>query len=197
MIRLACLLALLALPVRAEQLPALHSVTGVAADDVLNIRAAPSAEADVIGTLAPDASGVEVLAVNDGWATVNAGEQTGFVALRFLARDPGPDWNTLRSPLSCLGTEPFWSLTLDPAAGQATTMTPEDTEPQSLRIGTVWPALPWSPNAALSLPTGIAVLSPAECSDGMSDRSYAIAIDVFLTGTSGERLSGCCLLVQP
>ena len=47
MIRLCLLFLALALPLRAEVFPALHEVTGVAADDVLNIRATLDAGAEV------------------------------------------------------------------------------------------------------------------------------------------------------
>jgi uncharacterized membrane protein len=193
----ALVLALLPLAVRAEIYPTLHDVTGVAANDVLNIRAAPNAEAAVIGTLSPDATGVEVVAVQDGWAVVNGGEGTGYVALRFLARADAPDWPTLELPLTCLGTEPFWSLRIDPARSETRFQTPEDEEPQVAPITSTWPGLPWSQVAAVTLPDGLAVLTPAACSDGMSDQSYGIAADLFLTGPDRTRLSGCCRLTPP
>lgn len=197
MIRLAAVFLLLALPLRAEVFPALYAVTGVAADDVLNIREAPAEDAPILDTLAPDATGIEVMEIFDGWATVNAGDQTGYVAARFLLREPGPDWTALQTPLTCLGTEPFWSLTLDPGAGTASLRTPDAAEAEAWQIDQSWPGLPWSPAAALSLSGGMAVLTPADCSDGMSNRSYGIGIDVFQTGPAGGRLAGCCLLDQP
>ncbi|MEO1155590.1 MAG: SH3 domain-containing protein, partial [Pseudomonadota bacterium] len=45
----------------AQGYPALFDVTGVASDDVLNIRSAPSATAEIIGTLAHNETGVEVV----------------------------------------------------------------------------------------------------------------------------------------
>jgi uncharacterized membrane protein len=192
--------------VSAQELPAFHAVTGVATDDVLNLRAAPDATATVIGTLAPDATGIEVVDVQGDWAEVSAGEITGFANLRYLRREDGPDWNLLQTPLACVGTEPFWSLEIDPAAGETRYQTPEDTAPQIAELTEVWPGVqPWAPSAAVGLPTGLAVLQPLICSDGMSDRSYGIVIDVFLNGAgdgvegaSGRtRLSGCCRLVQP
>ena len=95
--------------------PALYDVTGVAADDVLNIRATASAASPVLGTLPPDAAAVEVVALSGGWAVVNAADRSGFVALRFLARQaqrrlvrPG------HCRMTCLGTEPFWCLAMSP-----------------------------------------------------------------------------------
>ncbi|MGB3280174.1 MAG: peptide-binding protein, partial [Pseudorhodobacter sp.] len=46
---------------RAETLPALFDVTGVAADDVLNLRAAPDGVAEILGALGPSAKDVEVV----------------------------------------------------------------------------------------------------------------------------------------
>ena len=60
MIRVLILLLALALPLRAEEFPAAYAVTGVASNDVLNIRARPDAGSAIIGSLAPDATGVEV-----------------------------------------------------------------------------------------------------------------------------------------
>jgi uncharacterized membrane protein len=197
LIRLALILLWLGAPLRADIYPALHDVTGVAADDVLNLHETPDASAPVIGTLAPDAMGVEVILVENGWALVNAEERAGYAELRYLARQPGADWNALGAPLACLGTEPFWSLQIDPAAGQTRFQTPEDPAPRISPIGRSWPGLPWTQVAAVELPDGLAVLMPADCSDGMSEQSYGIAVDIFLHLDGAPRLSGCCRLGPP
>ena len=76
--RLAVLmLAFFPLAALAEVYPALHDVTGVASDDVLNIRESPDAGSAIVGSLAPDATGVEVVAVTGGWAVVNTSEASG------------------------------------------------------------------------------------------------------------------------
>jgi uncharacterized membrane protein len=180
--------------VAGQMYPALHAVVGVAESDVLNIRATPDDGAEVVGTLAPNQMGVEVIRVTDGWAEVNTGEVTGYAALRFLARQEGPDWYALAQPLSCFGTEPFWSLALDPDARNVTFSTPEITTARQDPISQTWPGAPWAQNAAINLPEGLAVLSPADCSDGMSEQSYGISIDLFLTAGDRQRLSGCCTL---
>lgn len=191
------ILCLAALPLRADVLPALHDVTGVAADDVLNIREHPDAGAAILGVLAPDATGIEVVSMEGDWAMVNTADADGFVARRFLVRGTGPDWNTLQTPLHCLGTEPFWDLAIAPETQTAWLSTPENMDPAPMRMEQVWPALPWSPIAAFAMPDGFVALSPADCSDGMSDRLYGIAVDIFLTGPDHERLSGCCALNLP
>lgn len=199
MIRIILLIFLLVgLPLRAEDFPllypALYSVTGVAADDVLNIREKPDATAAVIGILAPDAKGVEVISVADGWATVNAGEMRGYVAMQFLTWEEGPPWNTLQGPLTCLGTEPFWSLVINPQAGETNFQLPEDDVAQISLMDETWPGETWYPEAAVSVPDGLAILYPGECSDGMSERIFGIRVDVFLHRADRSRVSGCCLL---
>lgn len=193
-IGLALALALGTGALQAETYPALHAVMGVAKGDVLNIRSAPDAGADIVGTLAPDLMGIEVLAVSDGWARVNAGEGTGYASLKFLEREEGGDWFAFERPLACFGTEPFWSLTLDPDARTAAFTTSEMTEARIDPLGQVWTGAPWSPTVAVDLPDGTAMLRPADCSDGMSDLGYGIAIDLFLRTGNAQRLSGCCSL---
>lgn len=198
MIRLLFLILWLSAPaLRADDFPALHAVSGVAPDDVLNIRERPDAGSAIIGTLAPDASGVEVLGVIGSWALVNTTEGSGYAALRFLQREPGPAWNALQTPMTCLGTEPFWSLEIEPVAGKAKLVSSDDLNGYPLEIKQLWPATLAAPAAAFSLAEGVVVLTPAECSDGMSDRSYGISVDMFLDQPENLRLSGCCLLARP
>lgn len=190
---LALILALLAGSAAADSLPALYDVTGVAAGDVLNIRAEGKAGAAAVGTLPPDAKAVEVVEESGNWGLVNTGEGSGWVNLRFMARQPGPDWFALETPLRCLGTEPFWSLGIEPATGVAVYSTPEGGD----RFTTVtarWPGTPYSASAAIALPEGFAVLTGGYCSDGMSDRAFGIRADLFLTGDPAARMAGCCTL---
>ena len=194
MMRLLAFFVVLALPLRAEEFPALHAVTGVASDDVLNIRAEPDAGSEIIGGLAPDATGVEVVGTSGDWALVNTGDGSGYAALRFLAREEGPAWNSLQVPLTCLGTEPFWSLRIDPVARMASFSSPENLDGSVYAIDQQWPAEPWSRTAAVGLSVGTVVLHPLQCSDGMSDRSYGISVDVFFAAPETSRLSGCCRL---
>jgi uncharacterized membrane protein len=198
MIRLVLLFIALSLPLQAQEFPAFHSVTGVAANDVLNIRSRPDAGAPIIGMLAPTATGVEVVATVGNWAVVNSGEGAGYASMTYLSRAAGPDWNALQTPLSCLGTEPFWSLEIDPAAGETRFSTPEDPSPDPDPITALWPAEPWAQAAGVGLTDGLAVLTGAECSDGMSDRRYGIAVDILRNGPTGEtRATGCCRLTPP
>lgn len=191
----------LAAPVAAQDLPALHRVTGVAANDVLNVRAQPNAQAPIIGDFGPQAQGVEVTALSpDGrWARVNAGEGAGWSAARFLTPQGDPGWQTGLVPLSCYGTEPFWNLALFLPGSQAE-FTGLDTG--GFNLVTDAGALPSTPfPRTLAVPfsgarQGMAVIRSATCSDGMSDRLFGLEVQVYWRGQV-TGLSGCCSLSPP
>ncbi len=176
----------------AQNLPARFAVTGVATEDVLNIRAGPSASAPVLGTLPPDAAGIEVLGFSpDGaWARVPLPEGEGWAARRFLAEEPS-DPRAIPLPLRCLGTEPFWSVTVTDE--DATYELPGD-EPRPLRpIGRAEGFRGFVLAFDDRGETRDLTVMRAECSDGMSDRPYGFAALVWNRGE--EVLEGCCLLL--
>lgn len=203
---LACLLCL-SLPAHAttDAYPALHDVVGVAADDVLNIRAEPSATSEIIGTLAHDAQGIEVIRPNDDftWVQVNTGERSGWVSFSYLVPQPGQWYGLFPEIRQCYGTEPFWSLQ----------MTGDGTVRYASQDGDAFEGIEserWTSDnrrdryafSARLANTGglgdaevLAKLSIEECSDFMSDRAYGIGIDLLIGNITGARmLSGCCSL---
>ncbi|MGB3407129.1 MAG: peptide-binding protein [Jannaschia sp.] len=185
----------LATPALATQdaWPALYDVTGVAADDVLNIRATPDGGAEILGTLPPSSLSVEVIAPNDmeTWGLVNVGERTGWVSLQFLVRQPGQWLGSFPQVTTCYGTEPFWSLDLTgnpsfstPEGQTQATVLSRDTAPNRRdRHGLTM----WLEGQGLLQ----AVIAQTECSDGMSDVQWGLEITAFRTG---DMLSGCCSL---
>ncbi|KIC35999.1 SH3 domain-containing protein [Leisingera sp. ANG-M7] len=202
-------LGFLAMPAAAQEFPALHNVTGVASDDVLNIRSAPSAGSEIIGTLAPDQTGVEVvLADGSGkWGLVNSGEQSGWAALRYLDRISSSNWHEQpEQALECFGTEPFWSLTLDEAASFSTPDSPGTPvtlvarEPAAGRSGKSGFLAASRSGSETPAPEAISLsgtLTAQHCSDGMSDRIYGISIDLLRLRNTGrlDVLTGCCSLL--
>lgn len=175
----------------AFTLPELHDVTGVASDDVLNVRAAANASSDKISELAHDAINVEVVdRSHDGkWGLVNTGEISGWVFMRFLApHAENPNFPVGRA-LSCSGTEPFWSLEIeqgnqakfDGLGLQAVNMTADVMQQSRGRIDR------FSLSLGLS---GVAMIRAQQCSDGMSDRAYGLDIDYL--HQNGVLYSGCC-----
>lgn len=183
----------------ADTFPALYSVTGVRSDDVLNVRAVPNASASQLGYLEPDATGVEVIALSDNgrWGQVNMVERAGWVSMRYMTRDDAPEWYSGAAPLSCLGTEPFWSVTASLPGNTVTFSTPEVTLNSTTQAdalpGTVFPrtlALPLRGDAE-----GMIVVRAESCFDNMSDRAYGLTALLYRADTA-EGYAGCCLLSQ-
>ena len=193
------LLCLLASPLAATQdaWPALYDVAGVAPNDVLNIREAPTAEAPITGSLAFDATSVEVIrrAPRADWGLVNAGEGKGWVSLRYLKRQPGQWLGALPPVARCAGTEPFWSLDLE---DQRLTYRAPDTTAQSYELTQSGPARGrrdrFHLRAKAAHGTATAVIALRACTDGMSSREYGLGVDLLLTGSEFQHLSGCCSL---
>lgn len=207
MIRIFLAWLLLALPVAAQELPALHDVTGVAASDVLNIRAEPSAGADILATLPPDAQGVEVvgLSADGAWGRVNSAEISGWVAMRYLARIDTPGWISLDAPMKCYGTEPFWSLEYNPA--EQNMWLDVMGEQGKLGLWMDWHVATQGRNNQIGwhlqgpARQGFATLTAESCSDGMSDRQMGLSISLFLNPAQESAatplgLSGCCTLAK-
>ena len=192
----ALAIALLALPGHAAEtiLPGLADVTGVAANDVLNIRAAPNAKSAIIGSFAPDAAGIEVVATQDGWLRITTPEASGWISARYATLRPGL-WQPGALPpgLACHGTEPFWGLTLDGNAARLTR--PEAAQRhEGLRILQPAGAGP-SAHRALVAEGLVAIVAPAPalCSDGMSDALFGLDVNVVLgEGAEASYLHGCC-----
>ena len=179
-------------------LPTLFDVSGVAANDVLNIRAAPDANAAITGTLSPRARNIEVVGYDDTgrWARINTGESSGWAALRFLAYQVDV-WNpgTLPPTLHCLGNEPFWSL--QTRGNELVFATPDDPESTMSIEQVVSTGMLRDPRRSVTAqsPTRrmTAVMVPIACSDGMSDRTYGLDVTVILEGRGEpQMLTGCC-----
>lgn len=188
--------ALIPLAALAGPLPSRFDVTGGAGGDALNVRAEPTTAAPVVATLAADARGVEVVArdASGRWGQVNAGEGSGWVALRYLREEPDV-WQvgTVPAGLRCFGTEPFWSLLPDGATARIER--PEGSA--SFALDTLDLGVAADPRRALLLrseaATATATITPEACSDGMSDRLFGLGVLVVLEEAGTPRLlSGCC-----
>src|SRR5690606_19026860 len=127
------------------------------------------------------ARNVEVVAYDPTgrWARINTGEQSGWVALRFLAyQDDVWTPETLPATLHCLGTEPFWSFR--PRGDMLVFSTPEAPEIM-MRIEQVMTTGVFrDPRRSISAQGDsrrlTAVIVPIACSDGMSDRAYGLDV---------------------
>ncbi|MBU2992259.1 SH3 domain-containing protein [Octadecabacter sp. 1_MG-2023] len=175
--------------------PALYDVTGVAADDNLNVREQPNASSIVISTLPPMAENIEVIAVNEDetWGLINIDGGTGWVSLRFMARQPEQFAGYTPAITVCHGTEPFWALEIedDNFAFSAPDVTGTPTPLTVLRSAN-------RIDRFALISDGITgVVSTQACNDGMSEMQFGLSIDL-LAPLYGETqlLSGCCS-IQP
>lgn len=182
--------------VAAQTLPAIYDVSGVAANDTLNVRSGPSTGHEVIAKLPPDAVEIEVVDADKAgeWGLINVGDTSGWVALRYMARQPGQPDAGLPRNLACSGTEPFWSFSLTPDRKAEMTRL-ETTVPFADVL--VVPSANRPDRHALFADGGDTVVTAMvgrnQCSDGMSDRAYGLGIDLLVTDKTEVKVySGCC-----
>lgn len=201
--RLAALFLALVLapPASAKDFPALYRVTDVAADDVLNIRAEPHAGAEIVGSFAPGASGIEVVALSESgtWGLVNTGEGSGWSSMHYLSRMDDGNWRDGEQFLHCFGTEPFWSLRIFLPTHRAEMLEPDHGGFELVTDTGALPTTQFPPTLAIPFSgtrEGVAVVrGGALCWDGMSDRTYGLeALLYWRRDTQG--LSGCCTLAD-
>ena len=103
-------------------LPALYDVTDVAGNDVLYVRNAPSAGSEVRGAMLPTATDIEILYVTPdeawGYATMltpwahkmDTTGETGWVSMRYMARQSKQDEVWYPPLTKCGGDEPHWYI---------------------------------------------------------------------------------------
>ncbi|WP_299302549.1 SH3 domain-containing protein [uncultured Litoreibacter sp.] len=178
----------------AESVPVLAQVTGVAANDTLNVRAGPSGSDAIIGELKPSEK-VELVEISPdgGWARLLWKEGNGWVSRRFVSDIQRKRLASgLPADLSCIGNEPFWSLNINANSSVGFEIAGEDRQSYPLA---------WSTSSQNNGDGGYAfgtgdmdgVLRREICSDGMSDRDYGWSVDVILRGQAPQLLSGCCI----
>jgi uncharacterized membrane protein len=191
---------LCALPAQAQEVPRLYDVTGIAEGGVLNLRSAPSPTAPVVAELPRDSTGIEVTdrTATRRWGRVNTAEGVAWVFLRDLtAQDRPLDSQNLPVGLRCFGTEPFWALDNTGDGLRYTDLNGQDIlylVQSAPDIG-----MPDDLRRLIQMTSqdskAQAFIYPAQCSDGMSDRLYALSVGLFRSG--GEQLqTGCCTLAR-
>ncbi len=179
-----------------QSLPAAFQVNDVSEGDVLNIRAEPSAASPVVGTIGPYGLHVEVTRLSDDgrWGRVGLSEGNGWVAMRFLSPMPVEDPAAVPRPLTCLGTEPFWSASLLPRGEEFSS---PETGPVPLTLleqavsdeGFLF-RLEEGPTLIRTV-----IVRRAMCNDGMSDREFGFSALMFTEAPDGNAtVAGCCTL---
>jgi len=197
---IAFLVLICASAAMAQDYPALYRVTGVASDDVLNIRAEPGAGSPIIGRFRPGQRGIEVMGLsqNGRWGLVNSGERAGWSSMRYLARESSGSWRDGQVQLTCFGTEPFWHMPIFLPTHRIEFHAPGEGGFELVADAGALPTTRFPPTLAIpfsGMREGMAVVRGARCSDGMSDMAFGLEAQVYWRGdTSG--LSGCCRLTD-
>lgn len=98
-----------------------YRVVHVEYDDVLNIRAGPSAGHEIIGEIPPTARGVRLTGPCRGWCPVSYNGASGWVSARYLAvepavapfaqRAPAPEGAAAVPPHRLAGLPAYWRVT--------------------------------------------------------------------------------------
>lgn len=195
---LALTTIVVALPMMAvaQAFPASFQVTGLAKDESLNIRAMPDAESESLGQIGPFAIAIEVLNLSDDgkWGRIGLPEGNGWIAMRYLEPTPALDPFKVPRPISCFGTEPFWSVSLYPQGAEYNS---PDTGavPMEVTAEAVSPKgylfhLQEGPTLERTL-----IVARGQCNDGMSDRDFGFSTHMFLESPDGNATyAGCCTL---
>lgn len=185
----------------AQGLPALYDVTGVAAYDVLNVRAQPIESGELLDRLAPDAQAIEItaLAKNGTWGRLNLGERSGWVSMRFMTKQDRLPWTNMSGNILCYGTEPDWGLAIHGEQKKMTfTSTFTDIDDNDFKIieSSTANQIPGVVGIVMegAEGSGFATITATECSDGMSDRSFGLSSSIFIRDNQKVLLgySGCC-----
>ena len=201
--RLLLILTLLATPALAQSnLPLLYTVTGVAANDTLNVRDSPNAGAPDVGDLQPNAT-VEIMRLSaDGkWGLVETNDAVGWVSMRFMALTPNTTGNGTDLPsglprhITCNGAEPFWELTLDNGNNFSVGSDgPNDWEVRSFPVLGIDKGMNTAVDTyAFSSPPYTAVLKKEACFSDFTglNHGWSMAL-VFRESQSFYVMSGCC-----
>jgi len=177
-------------------LPAVYTVSGVAANDVLWVRAEPTTFSARVDNLAPNVPVVVLGMATDGWVLVSVGQNTGYVNARFLTRGGGVTTSSgLQMNILCRGTEPFWSLDIDQDRTVTYTMAGTAAQYSALNQATPSPLTGSYPYTIAANPVS-GVVGQEICSDGMSDIQYPWSILLNAPNEAGVMATqhGCCTL---
>ncbi|SEK99996.1 SH3 domain-containing protein [Pacificibacter marinus] len=180
-------------------LPAVFTVTGVAANDRLWVRDAPQPTGGRIGSLEPgELVGVDGTASGD-WVQITLNGQIGYINSSYLTRANESSAGTTPDgfPLGiiCRGTEPFWTLTIAEDRSVQYTSLINGPDPITALKQTT-PAIGGGYPYDFAAQSYTGTLNSQMCSDGMSDISYSMALQLLKPNGQGgvETLHGCCNL---
>jgi uncharacterized membrane protein len=190
----------------AREAPRAYAVAAAAGDSDTGTGVAVFADhserSRQIGALAPGGGPVEVVETDRtrNWGRIVWGEGNGWVDLRALEPSEPPTLAGSAIPvgLLCLGTEPFWDVSVVSAAEMRVRRLDGVTAMARIggatasRNGAGFPAMVWAEAGGLAARL---LVRPGQCSDGASDRDYGWVADAVIVEDGRQSLfSGCCHL---
>lgn len=176
--------------------PAVYSVTNVAADDALWVRAEPNANSTPVNALAPNAPVSVIGIATPAWAKVTVGQTVGYVNARYLTRGGGVTTSSgLQMNLICRGTEPFWTLEIAPDRSVIYTVMGGDEQRTLLHQASPSARTGGYPYTIAAQPVS-GIIDQRMCSDGMSEIEYPWSILLNAPNATGNTMTahGCCTL---
>ncbi|ARU55371.1 hypothetical protein OLMES_1292 [Oleiphilus messinensis] len=169
-------------------------VRNVKENDTLNLRAAPSAQSQILQKLSHDATGLLKIGEQNQWVQLSYFGVQGWVHGNYVDQATRPVLKGGASEVSCLGTEPHWNFNSRyPVVefkylGDSVSLWLDGpiTEGQNAtNIELLSASHPKALEKSLQ-----AVVKTELCSDGMSDRDYPYSIEII--SRQHGILSGCC-----
>ena len=177
-------------------LPAIFSVSNVPAGDVFNIRSEPHSNAQIIHMVA-NGIPITVLGMASGnWAKVKIQDTIGFAHMNFMTRGGGTTTPTgLQLGIECLGTEPFWHMSIATDSSVTYTTNGQTTAPVALQSATPSTSQTGYPYGFMATPFS-GQIDMQICSDGMSDDTYPMSATINAFNEFGAPMValGCCRL---
>lgn len=195
---LAVAFSMMACFATAQEFPAQYHVTGVHSEDTLNVRMAPDPSTEIIGELAPFDRDIEVLqlSANGQWGKIAGGESNGWVSMRYMRRAEPELAAQMPRPMTCLGTEPFWTLTIKE---DGTVF--EEFGMDSYNLSTLNESVSedgrdyFGTYSEEDTSAHTVIIQRRICGDGLTDRDYGFRAMLFTDSPRGNSAkSGCCTL---
>ena len=132
------------------------------------------------------------MTANGAWSGCR--KRNGWVSMQFLYLSRYPEPCSIPRPLTCGGTEPFWSIGFYPRGAEFQT---PDIPRTDIEVKSEGVAERGFYALAEEGPTRIYQLHVTRqiCSDGMSDREFGWAASLFIESPDGNQmLTGCCAM---
>ena len=167
--------------------PQYMAVTGIAEGAMLDVRAAPSAEAEIVGDIPPHATGIEVTATDPSgeWGRILWTDGNAWLPMEHLAPAPVATVGETALPagLQCGGTEPFWTLKLSGANAVYSDLGDRFMALTLLgvRVAEGYRDFPVAMQFNAENGQILSVIAPRpDCTDDMSDRAYPYGLTIVM-----------------